>query len=129
MLKEEIMAVVHQFFETGNMPDEVNATTIVLIHKMTDPKRLTEFRPTSLCNVIYKVISKCLVNRLRPLLDGIITPEQCDFGPGRLITDHDFIAFECRHTVKQKMNEDSKFCAYKLDLSKAYYRVDWHFLK
>ena len=64
VFKIEITAVVKLFFDTGVMPEGVNSTTIVLIPKVDTPTRLTDFRPISLCNVIYKVIAKCLVNRL-----------------------------------------------------------------
>jgi hypothetical protein len=56
------------------MPPGVNETTIVLLSKKEDPKMLKDFRPISLCNVIYKMVSKCLVNRLRSLLNELIGP-------------------------------------------------------
>jgi hypothetical protein len=70
------------------MPDGVNETTIVPIPKVNEPETLAPFRPISLCNVIYKLVSKCFVNRLRPMLDGIISEAQSAFVPGRLITDN-----------------------------------------
>jgi hypothetical protein len=94
-LKEEVMEGVKEFFRSGVMPPGVNETVVVLIPKVDEPKRMMEFRPISLCNVIYKVVSKCLVNRLRPVLGEIISPEQSAFVPGRLITDNALIAFEC----------------------------------
>jgi hypothetical protein len=100
ILKEEIIAAVREFFCTGVMPDGVNETTIVLIPKVDEPETLAEFRPISLCNVIYKVVSKCLVNRLRPLLDEIISEEQSAFVPGRLITYNSILAFECIHHIQ-----------------------------
>lgn len=129
VFKIEITAAVKLFFDTGVMPEGVNATTIVLIPKVDTPTRLTDFRPISLCNVIYKVIAKCLVNRLRPMLDELVSPVQSAFVPGRLITDNALIAFECFHAIKQEKDPERSFCAYKLDLSKAYDRVDWVFLK
>jgi len=68
LLKEEVCRAVKEFFVTGMMPPGVNDTCIVLIPKVPHPEQLKDFRPISLCNVIYKVVSKCIVNRLRPLL-------------------------------------------------------------
>lgn len=73
-LKDDVLAAVKDFFRTGIMPEGVNSTCIVLIPKISNPARMSDYRPISLCNVIYKVISKCLVNRLRPLLDDLISP-------------------------------------------------------
>jgi hypothetical protein len=108
------------------MPDGVNDTVIVLIPKNKDAKELKDYRPISLCNVIYKVVSKCLVNRLRPILKEIITPTQSAFIPGRMITDNAIIAFECLHVIQHCNDKRGEFCAYKLDLAKAYDRVDWN---
>jgi hypothetical protein len=128
-LKEKVTAAVQEFFKTGVMPAGANITSIVLIPKVSNPKMLSEYRPISLCNVIYKVVSKCLVNRLRPLLDDIISPSQSAFVPGRMITDNALLAFECIHHIKQEKDPTKSYCAYKLDLSKAYDRVDWSFLR
>ena len=111
------------------MPEGINNTTIVLIPKVKNPQSIKEFRPISLCNAIYKIISKCLVNRLRPLLDGMISPTQSAFIPGRLISDDALIAFECMHSLNMQKDGRGEFCAYKLDLAKAYDRVDWKFLE
>jgi hypothetical protein len=73
VLKSEIIQAVLQFFDSGHMPEGINGTSIVLIPKIDDPKELKDFRPISLCNVLYKIISKCLVNRLRPILGDVIS--------------------------------------------------------
>jgi hypothetical protein len=70
-----------------------------------------------------------MVNRLRPILGDIVSINQSAFVPGRLITDNALVAFECLHFIEQNTNMSKNFCAYKLDLSKAYDRVDWDFLK
>jgi hypothetical protein len=128
-IKEEIINAVKLFFVTGRMPDGVNDTAIVLIPKVDQPETLKDFRPISLCTVMYKVIAKCMVNRLRPILGEIISLNQSAFVPGRLITDNALVAFECLHFIEQNINQNKNFCAYKLDLSKAYDRVDWDFLR
>ena len=75
IVRDDVIAAVKDFFDTGIMPEGVNSTSIVLIPKISNPTKLSDYRPISLCNVIYKVISKCLVNRLRPMLDDLISPE------------------------------------------------------
>jgi hypothetical protein len=75
-LKAEVINGVKLFFLTGNMPDGVNDTVIVLIPKVDFPETLKDFRPISLCTVLYKVIAKCLVNRLRPLVGDLISVNQ-----------------------------------------------------
>lgn len=129
MLKEELIQGVLNFFADGVMPDGVNETTIVLIPKNNDPISIKDYCPISLCNVIYKVISKVLVNRLRPFLDDLISETQSAFIPGRMITDHALIAFECFHKIQHSKNQRDNHCAYKLDLAKAYDRMDWRFLE
>lgn len=129
MLKKEIIAGVLEFFTTGIMPEGVNDTAIVLIPKVQFPKELKDFRPISLCNVIYKIVSKCMVNRLRPILSDLITETQSAFIPGRLITDNSIMAFECLDYIQSVGASVPACCAYKPDLSKAYDRVDWLFLE
>ena len=123
MLQNSVIAAVRGFFASGIMPEGVNSTSIVLIPKIANPSSLSHYRPISLCNVIYKVISKCMVNHLRPLLDGIVSLEQSAFIPGRLITDNALVAFEYIHHIKQEKDPTKSFCAYKLDVSKAY--IGW----
>jgi hypothetical protein len=98
------------FFKDGTMPTEVNKTIIVLIQKNNDPETLKDFRPISLCNVIYKVVAKCIVNKLRPILDGLISDAQSAFIPGRLITDNALIAFECFRAIQKNKKIDGGFC-------------------
>jgi hypothetical protein len=129
IVKEDIIQAIKRFFQTGKMPAGMNDTTIVLMSKVDKPELLKDFRPILLCNVIYKIVSKCMVNRLRPLLKDIIAAPQSAFIPGRMITNNALIAFECLHAINNGNRGCRKFGAYKLDLTKAYDRVDWRCLK
>ena len=65
------------------LPDKLNETFLALIPKVDHPQMVTQLRPIGLCNVVYKVITKCLVNRLKTVLGKLISPTQSSFVPGR----------------------------------------------
>ena len=83
-----------------------------------DPRKL---RPIALCNVIYKIISKVIANRLKPLLSFIISPEQAGFVEGRQILDGIILVHETIHSLKTTKTPSMLL---KLDLSKAYDKLN-----
>lgn len=90
---------------------------------------LKEFRPISLCNTCYKIVARAITNRFRPIMAQIIDSFQIAFIPGRLIFDNVVVGFECMHWIQKKRNAKNGFPALKLDMSKAYDRVEWRFLQ
>ena len=114
---------------TGVMPSSINETYICLIPKLKCPQRITDFRPISLCNVLYKIISKVLANRLKKILPEVIDEAQSAFVPGRQITDNVLVTFETMHCIKRKRKGKKGMMAIKLDMSKAYDRVEWRYLE
>ena len=81
---------------------EINRTNIALVPKTNNPQRMTNFRPISLCNVVYKLISTTIANRLKAILPHIITENQSAFMADRLITDNVLVVYEIMHFLKQK---------------------------
>jgi hypothetical protein len=126
-LKEDVCHVVICFLNAKPIPDGFCDSVIVLIPKVARPKHLNNFRLISLCNVLYKIASKVLTNRLKSLLPAIISEQQNAFVPGRLITNNALIAFECLHTIRQQRSKRPYF-ALKIDMTKAYDRVEWTYL-
>ena len=113
-----------------NLPiEDLNKTNIALVLKTKNPKRMIEFRPISLCNVIYKLILKTLTNRLKALLPQLISENQSVFTSNRLITDNILVAFELMHHLNHKTSGKDNFMAIKFDMSKAFDRVKWSFVK
>lgn len=94
---------------------EVNQTLLVLIPKVDNPESIKDLRPISLCNVIYKLITKIIANRLKIYLPNLISPNQCSFVPGRHGSDNVIIAQEVIHTIRN-MKGNKGFMALKIDL-------------
>lgn len=87
------------FFNSNHMDVATNATYIALIPKNSSPSNVTEFRPISLCNVLYKIIAKVLANRLKLVLPHVISQNQSAFILGRLITNNILAAYETFHSM------------------------------
>lgn len=101
----------------------------MLIPKSKNLERINDSRPISLCNVLYKILSKVLTTRLKVFLGDIISQNQSAFVPGRLITDNVLVAYEMSQFISNKRNGQEGFMAIKLDVSRAYDRVGWNFLE
>lgn len=124
----DIWHLVKEAFATGYFQSELAETLIASISKVECPANFKEFRPISLCNTIYKLITKVLVNKLRPMLNSIINPLQSRFLPKRGTIDNAIILQEIVH-VMHKSKSKKGDVIYKIDLEKAYDNVKWDFLE
>ncbi|KAL0357534.1 UNVERIFIED_CONTAM: putative mitochondrial protein [Sesamum calycinum] len=129
IVNRDVIVCVLNLLNSFVMPPGMNSTHLVLIPKCKHPEALSQFRPISLCNVVYKIASKTIANRLKVFLDKIISPVQSAFVPGRLITDNILLAFELNHFLNSKSKGGKGWMALKLDVSKAYDKVEWSFLE
>ena len=77
----------------GSILKSINHTFTTLIPKVNNPERVSDFRPISLCNVIYKIVSKVIANCFKPMLNSIISESQSAFIANKLITNNILIAF------------------------------------
>ncbi|KAG7534372.1 Endonuclease/exonuclease/phosphatase superfamily [Arabidopsis thaliana x Arabidopsis arenosa] len=123
-----VIRFVVEFFETGLLPEKMNDALVVLIAKVEKPEKITQFRPISLCNVLFKTITKTMVLRLKRVMPLLIGPAQSSFIPGRLSTDNIVIVQEAVHSMRRKQGRKG-WMLLKLDLEKAYDRIRWDFLE
>ena len=124
LVKEEIMNV----FLCRKIPNYLNGTNIVLIPKVQSLESISSYRPISLCNSVYKIITKIIVGRLRPYLDKLISPCQAAFVPRRKGVDNTIIVQELIHTMGKTKGRGG-YMALKIDLEKAYDKLEWSFIK
>lgn len=112
----------------GRSPRSINKIYIALIPKCKNPGSPKDFRPISLCNVVMKIVIKVIANGVKCLLPEVVDEEQSAFVKGRLITDNALIAMECFHWLKKKTKGTKGMMAFKLDMAKAYDRMEWPFI-
>ena len=98
----DVTIAVLDFFNKGKMLGSINFTHITLIPKVKSPESMSQFCPISLCNVIYKKISKVLVNRMKIILPQVIFDSQSAFVLGRMITNNVIISFDTFHYLKNQ---------------------------
>jgi len=126
LIKFEVWQVVEESRTLRWLYPGLNATFIALIPKGEDSITPDKYRPIALCNLIYKIISKVIATRLKPLLPLIISPEQSGYVEGRQITDGIILTHEIIHSLKQTKKPGMLL---KLDLSKAFDSLSWVYIQ
>ncbi|XP_061350094.1 uncharacterized protein LOC133295304 [Gastrolobium bilobum] len=128
VVESSVCNFIKGVFNDPSRIEEVNQTLLCLIPKLENPHTFKDFRPISLCNVIYKTVTKIVANRLKLQMDKLVMPNQCSFIRGRQGTDNVIIAQELIHSMRKKRGSKG-WMAIKVDLEKAYDRISWNFLQ
>lgn len=125
---KEVTETTLKVLNYGADLQDLNSTVVTLIPKVSQPVTMKDFRPISLCNVCYKIVARALTNRLSPIMTQIIGESQSAFVPGRLISDNIIVGFELTNWLRNKRTGKKGYTALKLDMNKAYDRVEWNFI-
>lgn len=125
----DVVEFCKEFFDNGTLPEDVNRTLVCLIPKVKQPKKVVDLRSISLCNVLVRILFKVLANRIKPILNTLISDKQSAFIEGRLLTDNALIAYEINHYIHRKTQGETGVAGLKVDVSKACDRLEWPFLE
>ena len=123
---QDVVNAVAEFFRNGRLLKDLNTTAIALIPKTPEACRLGDYRPISCCNIVYKVISKIITNRLKPLMQSCVSPNQAAFLKGTSLGDNVLLATELIQSYNSANCQPS--CTLKVDLRKAFDTVCWDFV-
>ena len=126
ILKDDFVEMLNHSLADGRMPDSLRQAIITLLFKKDDPELLKNWRPISLLNVDYKILTKVLVNRLKPLMSTVVHSDQCCSVPGRSSDDNETISRDITDYLAVHENQACAFIS--IDQEKAFDYVDWHFL-
>lgn len=123
MVGSSVIEEIKLIFAEKRIANYINTTHIALIPKIQGLVMLGNYRPISLCNTVYKVLTKIVVAKLRPYLGKLISPLQTAFVPGRKGMDNVIIAQELIHSLSRKKG-NTGYMAIKIDLEKAYDKIE-----
>lgn len=129
MVGINIIDIALKILNHGGLMKEINKTNIVLICNNLNPSSPMEFRPISLRNIVYKQISKLMMNRFKCVMSHLISRSQSSFLAGRSICDIIIVVYEVSPPMLVKTTESIDFVGVKVDMSKVYDRVEWLFIK
>ncbi|XP_050211903.1 uncharacterized protein LOC126662059 [Mercurialis annua] len=124
-LKKDLLDFFNSFHSSNRLPAGLNSSFMVLIPKVLGSSNISDYRPISLVNGIYKLLSKCLSARLAPLLPSVVSEHQHAFIKERSIMDCSMIANELTHLPRTRKD---KILVFKLDFHKAFDSLDWNYL-
>ncbi|XP_039031706.1 uncharacterized protein LOC120166515 [Hibiscus syriacus] len=127
IMGNDFLATIRYCFTNSFMLHSFNVTAVVLVPKVLNPSIVKHFRPISCCSIIYKIVTRILVNRLSVVFPSMISMNQSIFLKGRNVFDNTLLAQELvRGYTRKKI---SPRCALKIDLQKAFDSLNWDFVR
>jgi hypothetical protein len=126
LIRVEVWEIIEDSRSIGQVLQALNVTFLTLIPKEGKAHHPKQFRPIALCNVIYKLLTKVIARRLKPILPTIISLEQSGYVEGRQILDSIILAHEVIHSLQ---NTKTPGMLLKLDLSKSFDKISWDYMQ
>ena len=126
IIKQDLIYAIQEFFNNNILFHPFNCTSLTLIPKSTNAKKVEDYRPIACCTVVYKIISRILAGRIHNVIAKVIDTAQSGFIPGRHMSDNILLAAELIKGYSR--NNNSSRCMIKMDLRKAYDSISWVFL-
>lgn len=109
---QAVVRFISNAFHERRFPSQMNHSYITLVLKVDTPEKVSQFQPISLSNVVVRIISYIIANRLRLVIDKLVSAEQCSFIPGQQASDNVIVAQEILHTMQKNHSkaryDDSK---------------------
>ena len=102
---DDLLDLVEDSRITGKIQKSLNSTFLALIPKENSPRTFGDYKPITLCNLCYKLISKVITNRIKPILSRVLSVEQLGFLKGKQILDVVGMTHECIHNIKKKIKK------------------------
>ena len=125
----DVTKAILMYLNSGTLPSALCHSYITLIPKVKNPEYVSQYRSICLSNVLFRVFSKVLANRLKKILPHLISDQQSAYMTDRLISDNVMVAFETLHYMRNHSSSNTGYMALKLDMSKAYDRVEWLYME
>jgi exonuclease III len=126
MIRHEVWEILEDSRASGQILKALNSTFLALIPKEGQAQHPQQYRPIALCNIIYKLLTKVIASRLKPILPTIISPEQSGYVEGRQIMDSIILAHEVIHSLQKTKTPGMLL---KLDISKAFDKLNWEYMR
>ena len=124
LIGNDVIEAILLYLNTGTLPSALCHSFFTLIPKVKNLEYISQYHPICLNNVLYMVFSKVLANRLKQVLPHLVSKHQSAFMIDCLISDNIMVAFETLHYMRNHSSRNTGYMALKLDMSKAYDRME-----